>query len=66
MKPSASTLRATTTRSSRGVEFAGNVEKLKMKESRNQIIAKTMRYMIWSRCACGSSASPSFLVLDSN
>jgi len=48
------------------MRLARKVEKLKMKESRNQIIAKTMRYRIWSRCACGSSASLSFLVLDSN
>lgn len=64
LKPSASTLMAIIRRIARGMRLARKVEKLKMKESKNHRVENSMRYRTWSRCACGSSASTSFLTFD--
>ena len=57
LKPSVNTLMASIRRIARGMRLARKGEKLKMKESRNHTVENSMRYMTWSRCACGSSAS---------
>lgn len=62
----ASTVKASATRNTKGMKFASRVEKLKMKESESQTIKKSIRDTTCSRCECGSSASPLFLIVDSN
>lgn len=64
VKPSASTLMAIIRRIARGMKAARKAEKLKMKESKDHTVENSMRYMTWSRCACGSSESASFLMFD--